>query len=234
MELVGRAPIVEGALHEALAGRTVLLHGPAGSGKTAILGEVERRARGCARPVASVHRSERLGDVTAALSGAYPEAAAATRERARRGALRMAIDRRPGVLLLDHLGRPSTALKGFLRSLQGTGLGVLAAVDVENATDHRRVRGWHIAYREIEIPPLLRPEIEQVFDAALGRAGVRIHPEDRRRLLASARGRPGWVHRLVARLADPRYFRGDRLLVEPLCVDVDFAIAERCALRLSE
>ena len=65
--------------------------------------------------------------------------------------------RSPGVV---EAGRP---LKGFLRSLRGTGLGVVIAVDVEHARDCARARNFGIAHREIEIPRLHAGAIRRIL-----------------------------------------------------------------------
>jgi len=56
----------------ALSGETVMVYGPLGIGKTAILGELARRAEQAGRPCAICPRTERLSDVTEALVRCYP------------------------------------------------------------------------------------------------------------------------------------------------------------------
>ena len=143
---LGRAAVVDRLTKLAVAGRTVLLLGPVGIGKTTILGMLASALSETGRPVGLCHQASSLGDVIAALGRAYPEIGTrAKTQRALRGALRLAVDHRPGTLLLDHLVGAGTALKGFLRSLQGTGLGVVIAADIEHERDHARIRAMKIA-----------------------------------------------------------------------------------------
>jgi len=121
--VLGREEILDTVEALALSGETVMVYGPLGIGKTAILGELARRAEQAGRPCAICPRTERLSDVTEALVRCYPTGTDALTQRQRRCRVRLAIERKPGILLLDHLLDVGNAVKGFLRSLRGTGLG---------------------------------------------------------------------------------------------------------------
>ena len=116
-------------------------------------------------------------------------------QRQLRARLRLAIERAPAVLLLDHLRRAGSALKGYLRSLAGTGLGVLLVADTETADDRAAARGLRLSYRECQVPPLpprhLRALVRRLIDQ--GALGVALANEDIETLVRYADGRPGYL-----------------------------------------
>ncbi len=226
-KVVGRDDVLASLEAELAEGRTILLHGPLGIGKTALLLELERRARVEGRPCGRSKETTRLSDVTEALRRAYPDAGRQARtQRQLRGALRLAAERRRGSLLLDRLGDVGSAVKGYLRSLRGLGLGVVIAADVEQPRDLARARARRLGYRELAIPPLHGRWMRRLLDEALaGReAAPTIAGPDRKRLLELAAGRPGFIRFLVDRLADPRHRRAGRLMFELLGSEVSMEI----------
>lgn len=218
--LLGRQRFVEALWESAREGHTVLLYGPVGVGKTAILDELRRRATREGVPCGLSPHTATLGNVTAALADAYPAVGARdTRtQRQIRSGLRLAVADRPGVLMLDHLVDAGTAVKGFLRSLRGSGLGVLLAGDVEHPRDKARLRSFGLAYREVEVPPLDGRHCAALLAEAA--AAIPVVELDRRELLRIAHGRPGWILALARRLADARYWCAGRLRLELLRADV--------------
>jgi hypothetical protein len=138
----------------------------------------------------------------------------------------MAVESNPGVLLLDHLAGGGTALKGFLRSLQGTGLGVLLAADVEDQRDRARARALALAYREVEVPPLSQRHLRLLLDRGLADNHLphRLADRDRKALLELAAGRPGWLHDMAQRLAAPHYWEGQKVLIELLRCDLSLEV----------
>lgn len=74
----------------------------------------------------------------------------------------------PGLLLLDHLGDTGTAFKGALRSLRGTGVGILLVADVDQPRDHARVRALGLTHREIELPRLHGRTLRALLEKLLG------------------------------------------------------------------
>jgi hypothetical protein len=216
--LLGHAALIESILKESSAGRTVLLYGPWGIGKTAILRAILSRALAAGRPAALAPVAS-LGEVTLALSRAYPEVATSGRHRrAVRGGLRLAIERRAGVLLIDRVDAVGTALKGFLRSLAGTGLGVVLAAEVSQPRDQARLRAQRLTYLEHEVPPLGAREMSQLLEMDLrsGPPPSLLSPEDHLGLLEIARGRPGVLAMLAAEICSPRYWRDGKLLLAAL------------------
>ena len=223
--LIGRTALLADLSAQVAAGNTVLIHGPWGIGKSALLAELHRSWRARGRPCGLAPQTRVLGDVTLALAEAYPKVTSTGRsQRQLRSALRMAVESNPGVLLLDHVAARGTALKGFLRSLQGTGLGVLLAVDVEDRQDRERVRALALAYREVEVPPLPPRHLRLLLDSGLADIPHRLADLDRKALLELAAGRPGWVHDMVRRLAAPHYWGGQKVLIELLRCDVSLEV----------
>lgn len=224
--IVGRAQLIDELWQGLTAGHTILLHGPVGIGKTTVLDAIDARARRAHKPCARAPRTEQLADVTRALADAYPEVAAAT-QRQLRGRLRLAVERRPGLLLLDQLGAAGTATKGFLRSLRGLGLGVLLAGDVEHPRDRQRLRDFGLAYRELEVPPLSTRSLSRVLGALVPSLRP-LHSDDEAALLVAARGRPGWLVAAAERLGDKRYWSDDgRIRSTLLAADLAVATARR-------
>jgi MoxR-like ATPase len=135
--MIGREKLVENVTDLVIGGAEVLLHGPMGIGKTTILEAVATRVRSTGRPCGFAPRTKGLGDVTGALAAAFPEANAPTQRRLRNMLLRH-VEKRPAVLVLDHVLNAPTAMRSFLRSLRGNRTGVVFAFDVEHPRDHRK------------------------------------------------------------------------------------------------
>lgn len=234
--LLARDEILDTVEALALSGETVLVYGPLGIGKTAMLWDLARRAEQAGRPCAICPRTERLSDVTAALVRGYATGAGALTQRQRRSRVRLAIERKPGILLLDHLLDVGNAVKGYLRSLRGTGLGVVIAADVEQPRDHARVRALGMAYRELALPPLHGRYQRRLLDREID-SQMPPHPiseSDRDALIRVAQGRPGWIGRLVAASLQARYWREDRLLIDLLAAEVSMAVTSHYGARLNE
>lgn len=206
------------------SGQTILVWGPWGAGKSTWLAEVYDRAASQGLPCGLARRTASLHDVTEALAGAYPAVSTGGRsQRQIRAALRMTLERRPGLLLLDDLQAPGVALRSFLRSLRGTGLGIAIAADVEHPRDRRRLQELRLAYYEWPFPPLRGEPLRRLFESSMP---VPIHAADRRALLRMAAGRPGWIVCMGERLRQEAYWRGRRVRVEMLRADVSLDVLE--------
>ena len=180
---------------------------------------------GC--PCGLAIKTETLRDVTEALAHAYPEVKKEfLNQKQVKGYLRAAVEREPGVLLLDHLFSVGNATKGYLRSLRGTGLGVVIAADVEDREDHERVRTYHLAYHEMEIPPLSAKSMHRLFDKEISQLSMpyNLIEKDYLALLKISAGRPGWIILLAQRLTDPLYWAEGRVKFELLRADESIAL----------
>ncbi len=227
--LLGRAALLDSLERQVAEGQTLLLHGPLGVGKTALLLELRRRALASGCPCGYARRTEHLSDVTQALLRAYPATSAQGRQSHVRGLLRLAVERQRGTLLLDGVRAAGTALKGYLRSLRGTGLGVALAADVEHARDHAGVRALRLAYLEVAVPPLGSRQMRALLERRLEAARLPRAPgvEDRALLLEIAAGRPGILSVLVQALEDPQSWREGRIRGERLRTERAVAVARQ-------
>ncbi len=206
--LYGRGSLVRQLAEPLLAGRTVLLYGPMGSGKSAILEVLARCMTKQHRPCGFCPSVRSLGNITEALLAVYPAVRRQGRtQRQLRSDLVYAVEARPGTLLLDHIGDVGTQFKGYLRAMRGTGLGVLLAADAEVARDHGRLRAMHLAYLEVEVPPLQSRCLHRILDETLDAAPLpfALKDTDRNALIRMARGRPGWVVWAGRILCDTHY-----------------------------
>jgi energy-coupling factor transporter ATP-binding protein EcfA2 len=193
----GRKAIVDDLIALMLKGQIVLLYGPMGIGKTAILEAVRRAIEKDRRPCGFSPQTRSLSDLTAALIQAYPDVnIVGQTQRQIRSALRLAIENNPGVLLCDHLCDAGTQFKGYLRSLRWTtALGVLFAAHAEVPRDHERFRSMHLAYREMEVHPLPSRYMHRIFADTLSGKSLPgfLTDKDRSALVRVAHGRPGWM-----------------------------------------
>ena len=131
-----RRGLVSQLVGVATAAGRALVHGPWGIGKTTLLFEAARQVRASGLRTGYAPRTLGLGDVVAALEQAYGAAHPDVPARRRRSSLRVACELDVGLLLLDGFSARGSALVGFLRSLRGKRLGVIAAADVEH---HQRL-----------------------------------------------------------------------------------------------
>jgi len=221
--LYGRRRVVSDLAEPLIAGRTVLLYGPIGSGKSALLEMLASKMKKQRRPCGFCRSTRSLSDITAALLAAYPAVKSEGRtQRQLRSDLVYAVEARPGALLLDHLGDVGTQFKGYLRAMRGTGLGVLLAADAEVARDHDQLRAMHLAYLEVEVPPLPSRCLHRILDEVQETAPLpfTLTDTDRSKLIRMARGRPGWVIGAGRILSDRHYWRDGRVQLGSLCAEI--------------
>jgi hypothetical protein len=223
---LGRQTLVAELTRLALEGETVLLYGRRGVGKTAVLEAVGSEVRRYGRACSISLRTEVLADVVEALARCYPHARGPSRW-ATRARLSVAARERPAVLLLDHLGAATPAVRSYLKRLRGTRLGVIIAADVEHSRDRAYVRSLRLAYREMEVSPLERRVMYRFLDVALeGRPlGRPLLSDERAKLLKLAAGRPGVAALLLELLGRSTASREGPIHWELLRCEVSAAIA---------
>jgi hypothetical protein len=186
-------------------GLVVVLFGRVGAGKSALLRALARRARRRASPCALVSRTASLADFTRALACAYPGVPGGGTQRQIRGRLRKAMEARPGVLLLDGLGETGTAFKGLIKSVRGTGLGIVLAADVDQPRDHQRLRTAGLSHYELALRPLHGNSMRALLQALIEQRPLAhpLTPEHMRALVAAAEGLPGRALDFADALVDP-------------------------------
>lgn len=211
------------------AGEVVLVYGPIGVGKSALLRAVERsmRQRGRACGFATCTRS--LADFTATLGRAYPAVSRGSTMRAWRGRLRLAAERVPGVLLLDDLGDTGAAFKGAIKSVRGIGVGIALAADVDQPRERERVRALGLTHRELELAPLHGSSMRAVLQSLLQTRALpfTLGPDEFRALVAATDGLPGRAVDFANALVDPNSWSGGRPRVEWLRTGSVIRAAER-------
>jgi energy-coupling factor transporter ATP-binding protein EcfA2 len=226
----GRKAIVDELAASMLLGQTVLLYGPMGIGKTAILKAVRRAIEKEHRPCGFSTQTRSLSELTNALLQAYPTVRVENRtQRQIRSALRMAVENNPGALLLDHLHSAGIQFKWYLRSLRGTGFGVLFAADMEFIRDHRRFRSMNLTFREMKVPPLPNLYMRRILDNTLAEKTLP-HPltvADRFALLRVAHGRPGWIYMIGDLLQSADYWSHGRVQVKSMQATIMVKINEK-------
>jgi hypothetical protein len=228
--LVGRAVIL-GELARLLdGGRTVLLYGPVGVGKSSVIRWLDARAEARGIPRAVALDTNTLGDLTAALVRAYPDVdVGSVTMRQARSRLRNAVERRPGIVLLDHLGQTGRAFKGALRSIRGMGVGVLLAADVEQPRDHERIRRLRLTHSEVELPTLHGSTMRTLMRSMVAAADLPfpLRAEDASALVTAAEGLPGRAAWIVEALHDSGAWWNGRPRCDWLRAEAIIAAAER-------
>ena len=197
--LVGRTMILQKLTDSLDRGETTLLFGPVDVGKSSVLRMLERGAKNRSLPCALVPATRGVSDVWDGIRLSYPDVDDDDATRVVRARLRAAIDERPGWLLLDHLTASGLALKATLRSLRGSGLGVLVAIDTENAHDHSSARSLRLTHREKPLPRLHANSLHAILAKRIAerRLPFSLDGDSARELVAAAEGLPGRIARFV-------------------------------------
>jgi predicted ATPase len=209
-------------------GEHLVLYGPRGSGKSTLLEHLHARLGQRGVPCALAPATAHLDDITRTLERAYPGVDTTTLARRRaRSRLRQAADRHEGVLLLDHVTAVSTAMIGFLRRLRGGIAGVVLAIDIETERERRRLRQRQLGTSDVAMPPMTTRRLRGLLRVRIADLDIpHLAPEQERRLLHAARGRPGWIVRCAQLLAHHRYWRRGTLYVSVLCTDTEIALRQ--------
>jgi hypothetical protein len=207
-------------------GSHLILYGPRGAGKSTLIGELGVQCRVIGTPCGIARRTTGLPNIVEALAEAYPATdIAGMGKRAARVHLRLVADGHPGVLLLDHATRMTTAMLGYLRRLRGGIAGTLLVVDVDSPRERERMRDWHAGALSIRMPLLPNRTLHQVLLAATHDL-PEIESRTLRQIVRMARGRIGWIKECARRLQMREYWRDDRLHWAILCMDIEIAIRE--------
>jgi hypothetical protein len=204
----------------------LILYGPRGAGKSSLVGELGVQCRAIGISCGVAPRTIGLPDIVSALAEAYPGTdIAGMGRKAARVHLRLVADALPGVLLLDHATRMTTAMLGYLRRLRGGIAGTLLVVDVDSLRERERLRDWHAGALSIRMPLMPNRDLHQVLLAATHDL-PEIESRTLRQIVRMARGRIGWIRECARRLQMQEYWRDDRLHLAVLCMDIEMALRE--------
>lgn len=207
-------------------GSHLILYGPRGAGKSSLVGELGVQCRAIGISCGVAPRTIGLPDIVSALAEAYPGTdIAGMGRKAARVHLRLVADALPGVLLLDHATRMTTAMLGYLRRLRGGIAGTLLVVDVDSPRERERLRDWHAGALSIRMPLMPNRDLHQVLLAATHDL-PEIESRTLRQIVRMARGRIGWIRECARRLQMREYWRDDRLHLAVLCMDTEMAVRE--------
>ncbi len=217
---VGREALVVDLVNRLNEGQTVVVYGPPGIGKSALLAAIREQVLRREIPCGLAVRTMQPSDITCALASAYPEVAPCSSQRLLRSRLRDAVQKRPGVLLLDHFRSRSTATKGFLRSLRGTGLGIIIAADTFAERDHASLRALCLSSIELKVPPLGLRYQRELWHGWATALQLSVSKSDTDAVLKLAEGRPGYLEFMASVLAGRSRLDGSRLLIHTAHVDV--------------
>jgi hypothetical protein len=145
-------------------GTHLILYGPRGAGKSTLRGELDCQCRAIGTPCGVAPHTSGLPDIVAALAKAYPGTdIAGMGRKAARVRLRVVADGLPGVLLLGHATRMTTAMLGYLRRLRGGIAGTLLVADVDSPREREQMRGWHAGALSIRMPSCLTERYVRCF-----------------------------------------------------------------------
>jgi hypothetical protein len=205
-------------------GQHIVLWGPRGSGKTTLLNAVLQELGGAHCALSPTTSS--LDDITRALERAYGDiSTTGLTRRAARSRLWWAADAEPGCVLLDHVTRVPSAMKGWLRRLRGGVVGVVLAVDVDSPRERERLRGLKIGSMAMRMPPVASRTLVRLLTHSWQlRTTLPLSHPARRVLIHAARGRPGWIAACAALADDPRYWVNGNLRVNLLALDTEIRL----------
>ncbi len=210
------------------AGSHLILYGPRGSGKSTLLSALENQFQAIETPCGLAPRTRGLPDIVAALAAAYPcTDVAGLCKRAARARLRRVADHSPGVLLLDHATRMTTAMLGYLRRLRGGIAGALLVADIDSRRERERMRAWHAGALSVRMPLLPNRTLREYLLAAMQAHRIpKMEPRMQRQIIGLAHGRIGWAKECARRLQMQDYWRDDRLHLGLICTDTEIAVRQ--------
>ena len=205
-------------------GRHIVLWGPRGSGKTTLLQAVGLELGDVHHALSTA--TSHLDDITQTLERAYAEVPThGVRRRTARSRLWWAADAAPGCLLLDHVTKVPSAMKGWLRRLRGGVVGVVLAVDVDSPREREWLRGMKIGCTSLRMPPVDSLSLTRLLNHSWAAAELApLAPSTRRTLVRSARGRPGWVLQCARLASDRRYWSAGQLHAHVLATDTEMTL----------
>lgn len=103
---------------------------------------------------------------------------------AARARLLLAVDRRGGVLLLDHVTDVSNAMLGYLRRLRGGVAAALLVIDVDAERERQRFQKHRLGMFWVSMPSAPSRRLRRLFRVLLRGDGVpRLPPDQERQII---------------------------------------------------
>jgi energy-coupling factor transporter ATP-binding protein EcfA2 len=217
-------------------GESVLMLGPAGSGKTALVKSIAASTPGAVY----VEYRRVLHDMLAALATAlienrHPRLTALVRNGNSpakwadgqtsvhlRGVLWSGLETSPCLLILDNIDRSSfQAYRFFQRVYFSRGMRMIAAARDPMRLGELRRLFWD-PRQTVQMMPLSESEASTLFELAadqFGLAGLDLD-DFRPRVLDNAKGNPGQIVEMCRMAREPQYRSGKHILFAPLRIDV--------------
>lgn len=239
-DLIGRARLLDTVVDHILHGRSVLLVGEAGMGKSAILRSAASRTRGTSRPAIYCPDASTIKKTLQSLVAGLWERGekvpsdietqdVALRHQLRRwpiGQLRQSLSRAlkvgPCAALLDHPKRILGPYADFVeRLVEELGVPIVAATRSLAPEERRRLWWIGLNFVTLEVRPLTDDQSRRLIQACLDRAGC-VLPDRQdftRGVMARAGGSPRIITRLCRMATESRYQIAGRTDVRLLWLD---------------
>ncbi len=205
-----------------LRGESLVVFGPAGSGKTALVQSVTASTK---RAVYMEHRPV-LHDMLTSLATTLVHLPSDKCDEQTsvhlRGLIWRALAANPCLLMLDGIeGSSFPAYRFFQRVYHIPGMVMIAV-----SRDALRLGELHRLFwdprRTVQVAPLSDPEASTLFDLAADRFGLREFDlaDFRPRVLDNAKGNPGQIVEMCRMAQHPQYHTGKHILFAPLHIDL--------------
>ncbi|HVA62306.1 MAG TPA: hypothetical protein VNF74_01175 [Terriglobales bacterium] len=221
--LLERDPAIAAVRAAVTAGRNLLVHGPAGAGKTALLraalaGQARQPLFCSAVTAAGLYRQ-----ALCALGAAGEREAEALSSLRCRQKLAAAFAARPCCLVWDPAPAASRTLANGLRDLLRRGSVPLVCAA---ASPHMEAIGclsifFSLQSERLHVPPLSEAAARQLAEREVDRLQLQFDDAEQvlAELLRRAKGRPGEIKALLAMTRLPRYRQGGRIKLHVLYLD---------------
>jgi len=203
-----------------LRNESLLVLGPAGSGKTALVRSVTVPIEGALHLEHRPALHEMLATLATMVLG--DRGAGEQTSVHLRGLIWSALAASPRLLVLDGIDGSSFQTYRFFQRLYHTpGMTIIAI-----SRDSDRLGALHRLFWDpratLEMTPLSDPEAETLFDLAADRFGLREFDlaDFRPRVLDSASGNPGQIVEMCRLARDPQYRSGKHIMFAPLRIDL--------------
>jgi hypothetical protein len=217
MPLIGRHSEIDRLRKSILQRESLLVLGPAGSGKTALVREVVDE------DIVHLRYSSTLHDLLTDLARALFQSERPGRQTSvhLKGLLYMALETAPRVIILDGIDRASFPIYRFIQRLYFVkGMAFVATARDAICLGALGRLFWD-PRATLHLEPLNHSDSMRLFDRAADQFGIRNLDvqEFREKVLESARGIPGQIVEMCRMAANPMYVSGRHIKFAPLRID---------------